>query len=74
MGVYEGKFPFKNPDKTLKWHISMSRRKGNPIYAKQNYRENESVDFTSLEWHVIIAFRHLSYYNSGCQRRSSWFG
>lgn len=24
--------------------------------------------------HVIIAFRHLSYYNSWCQRRSSWFG
>jgi hypothetical protein len=24
----------KNPDKTLKCHISMSRRKGNPIYAK----------------------------------------
>lgn len=32
---------FLNPDKTLKWHISMSRRKGNPIYAKKNDRENE---------------------------------
>lgn len=32
-GVYEGKLTFQNPEKTLKWHISMSRRKRNPISA-----------------------------------------
>lgn len=45
----------KNPEKTLKCHISMSRRKGNPFYAKIPGKMKVSISLIrsrkrSLEW------------------------